>query len=288
MYRAAHWQELERDASEASPLPMQVHASSVSAEESIVDVAAGAPGGEIIATDARGGFPSDACGERSSFARVLFWRLQTDLERVRMIPVSRSGAAGAGGDAGTRPSSTTIGRGVSPSRSSREACCSSRGVGGKRQQQQQQKGVKVPIDVPRKHLVEVTSLVAGLVYVILQASTSAPSSLGENIRDGDDGRVPGALSPAGVNPQPIRQENGTSTDDLDGVLATSATIVAPGVGPAESEGASMDKSAARHPREAAAAVVAAAAAAEWLVGEASRRLFAHEFTETFKLVGWSN
>lgn len=192
--------------------------------------------------------------KRGDLARVLFSSLQADVGRVvhpPFAPASRSMSATGGECARTMPA----------------------------------------IDVPRLHLVEVTSLVAGLVHVMLQrqpqrqdggASRVGPKTSGECVAVTAT-RVHPVLGDATHPPQLISQFEQRGCDDSTTCLTPSALGASAVVDEQGTKGVANGPYSLNGQAAASGNTVSAAGeAAEWLLKEASRRLVAHEFTETFK------
>lgn len=270
LYRAAHWQALGRDASSS--------ASTATADGGL----AARPGGGVVplGTLAVLSSPSAAGkgrGRCNDLARVLLACLRADLARVQVVPFARSSGP-----------STAVRVGLSPVRRARggastaAAAAEKDGGGG---------GGVVSVVVPRLHLVEVTSFVAGLVHVMLESASPAAATVVAGPKEqqhpaerGKGGQPPTrqpptlplrpSVLPADVAHRDEKRGGGTSGNNA-GMTANTAAAgdgLPPGVGTASADGGEAGGEVER----------SSIAAAEWLLEEAARRLVAHEFTETFK------
>lgn len=269
LYRAAHWQELGRDASQLQDLPpsqdpvaMVAGAEATAAAVQCRTVAFASSSKSALAESQDGTRKANGSG----LARVLFSRLQTDIGRVvHTIPFARGGPGRTGPPAGatqlslSRPADATVaGALMAPA-------AGERGIIHGRERA----GLLRVVDVPRLHLVEVTALVAGLVHVMLQQAEEQGTRRPPHERTQDDDNAGGAVVASNAR-RSLREETEGVGDSvkLDAGKTRSSEVLVEDAKLGESNATSTDG--------------AAASAAEWLLGEATRRLAGHEFTETFK------
>lgn len=301
LYRASHWQALGQDASSSNSSSTSVAAT---ADEGLAARSRGGavPSGTSAAVSSSSAARKRTRGRSNDLARVLLACLRADLARVQTVPFARSNGPSAAVRVGLSPVRRARG-----GTSTTAAAANKTGEGGR-------SGEAVAVVVPRLHLVEVTSFVAGLVHVMLEsarssaakASTAAAAAAAgpkEQHRPIEKGK--GAHAPARQPPPlPARPTNTSSVlladaaaaahgngEGVDGVGTTrnnhknSEGMVA-GTATAGDDPSSVDSEPVGGGEagggEKGEEERRSIAAAEWLLEEAARRLVAHEFTETFK------
>lgn len=260
LYRASHWQALGRDAD-----------SMLSSGDDMRSTMARPVVGTNGEEGGNKGTPTSV-KRHESLPRVLFNCLRADLARVQAVPFARRSRTEAGVRVGLSPTRrdrnsaalpAAAGRGNSDD-DTRGSSSSNGNAGGGRDRDE-------PLVVPRLHLVEVTSLIAGLVHVMLEgeamvatnntaAAAAVVSSSTSVARANGVADAPEAT--ARPPPLPLRPGDDGGSTRAEGIMSS---VVVDGNGQAEYEDGSGSES-----------------AAEWLLEEAARRLAAHEFTETFK------